>query len=66
MIELLAPLGDLIQIAHDTPFQHQEPVKSGGGGGASTVVILIGVVVTLALVAGLVWLKKRTDVEQEG
>ena len=60
MTELLAAAGDLLQIAHDTQLPHQEPVKSSGGG-ASTVLILAGVVVTLALVGGLVWLKKRTD-----
>jgi hypothetical protein len=65
VIELLAPLGDLLQIAHETQFPHQEPVK-GDGGGASPVVILAGIVVTLAVVAGLVWVKKRTDREQEG
>ncbi len=57
MIELLAPLADLVQIAHETRFPHQEPVRSGGG--ASTIVILVGVAVTLAAVGGLVWLKKR-------
>lgn len=60
MIDLLAPLADLLQIAHDTQMPHEEPAK-GSGGGASTVVILAGVVVTLALVGGLVWLKKRVD-----
>ena len=55
---------DLVQIAHDLDFPHQEPMKTGGsGGGASTVVILVGVVVTLAVVVGLIWLKKRVDSE---
>lgn len=65
MIELLTPVADLLQIAHDTQMPHQEPVR-GSGGGAGTVVILVGVVVTLAVVAGLVWVKKRADGEQEG
>lgn len=60
MIELLAPLGDLLQIAHDTQMPHQEPVR-GNGGGASVIVIVAGVLVTLAAVAGLVWLKRRAD-----
>ena len=60
MIELLAPLADLIQIAHETQFPHQEPVKADGGG-ANPIVILAGIIVTLAAVAGLVWLKKRVD-----
>jgi hypothetical protein len=61
MTELLASLVDIFQIAHDTQFPHQEPVSSGSGGGASTIVIVAGVLVTLALVGGLVWLKKRVD-----
>jgi len=61
VIELLAPLADLVQIAHETQFPHQEPVKADGGGGASPIVILAGIIVTLAAVAGLVWLKKRVD-----
>lgn len=61
MIDVLAPLADLLQIAHDTQMPHEERVKEGGG--ASTVVILAGIVVTLALVGGLVWLKKRVGVD---
>jgi hypothetical protein len=63
VIELFAPLADMAQIAHDTMVPHQEPVK-GSSGGAPTIVILVGVVVTLAAVAGLVWLKKRTTEEE--
>lgn len=55
---------DLMQIAHDLDFPHEEPMKAGGGGGgASTIVILVGVMATLAVVAGLVWLKKRVDTD---
>ena len=66
MIELLSPIADLIQIAHETQLPHQEPVKGDNGGGASAIVIVAGVLVTLLLVAGLIWVKKRTDGEQEG
>jgi hypothetical protein len=62
MIDVLSALGDVLQLAHDTQIPHQEPAK-GASGGASTVIILVGVVVTLALVGGLVWLKKRTDAQ---
>lgn len=61
MTEVLSALGDILQIAHETQIPHQEPVSSGSGGGASTIVIVAGIVVTLALVGGLVWLKKRVD-----
>jgi hypothetical protein len=51
---------DVLQIAHDIGVPHQEPPPtSGGGGGASPVVILVGVVLSLALVGALVWLKNR-------
>ena len=51
-----------IPIAHDIGYPHQEPppAPSGNGGGASTVAIIVGVVITLAAVGGLVWLKQRT------
>lgn len=62
MTEVLTSVADVLQVAHDLGFPHQEPAREGeGGGGASTIVILIGVLASLAAVAGLVWLKKRTD-----
>ena len=60
MIALLASLLDVLQIAHETQLPHQEPMK-GSGGGASTIAIIAGVAVTLALVGGLVWVKRRVD-----
>ena len=62
MIELISSALDVVQIAHDTQFFHEEPVRStGGGGGASVIVIVAGVVVSLVAVAGLIWLKRRVD-----
>lgn len=61
MIDLLGAALDVVQIAHETDFFHEEPMKSGSGGGASTIVVLAGVMATLAAVAGLVWLKRRAD-----
>ena len=62
MTALLASVLDVLQLAHETQLPHQEPVSSGGsGGGASTIVIIAGIVATLALVGGLVWVKKRVD-----
>ena len=53
---------DVFQIAHDLGAPHQEPAAAGdGGGGAPVVVIIAGVVLTLALVGALVWLKNRTE-----
>jgi heme/copper-type cytochrome/quinol oxidase subunit 4 len=51
-------VAEVMQIAHDTFYPHQ---NTGAGGGASTVLILAGVVVTLAAVVGLIWLKRRVD-----
>jgi LPXTG-motif cell wall-anchored protein len=59
---VLASVLDLVQIAHETGFPHQDPVPGkGDGGGASPVIILAGIVVSLLAVAGLIWLKRRTD-----
>jgi hypothetical protein len=57
---VLAALIDVVQIAHDTEFFHQEPARSSGGG-ASVIVIVAGILVSLAAVAGLIWLKRRMD-----
>ena len=61
MIELLSSALDVVQIAHDTDFFHEEPVKTSSGGGASVIVIVIGILVSLLAVAGLIWLKRRVD-----
>jgi hypothetical protein len=60
VIGVLSAVLDVVQIAHDTQFPHQEPVK-GGGGGAPVIVILAGVAVSGLAVAGLIWLKRRVD-----
>jgi hypothetical protein len=57
---VLASLLDVVQIAHDTGTPHADPMKSDGGG-MSVIVILAGVLVSLAAVAGLIWLKRRVD-----
>ena len=68
MLELANAVTDLvgsvaIPIAHDIGYPHQEPppAPSGNGGGASTIVVLVGIVITLAAVGGLIWLKQRTS-----
>ncbi len=59
---LLASVLDVVQIAHELGFPHQEPAPmESGGGGASPIVIVAGIVVSLLAVAGLIWLKRRTD-----
>ena len=52
---------DVLQIAHDTGFQHQEPVKSSTSSSTSVVVVIAVVAASLLLVAGLVWVKRRSD-----
>ena len=63
MSPLAAVALDLLQIAHDLGYPHQEPppAPGGGGGGASTVVILVGIAVTVAALGALVWLKNRAS-----
>jgi hypothetical protein len=61
MIDLLSAALDIVQLAHDTDFFHEEPAKSSGGGGASVIVVVAGIVVSLLAVAGLIWLKRRVD-----
>ena len=62
MIDLLSSAADVLQIAHDLGFPHQEPAApKSEGGGASVIVIIAGVVVSLMAVAGLIWLKRRVD-----
>ena len=56
MIALL----EIVRIAHETDFFHEEPVRSSGGG-AGVAVILAAVVVSVVAVAGLIWLKRRVD-----
>ena len=51
---------DALQIAHDLGMPHTEPTApKSSGGGASTVVIIAGVLVSVALVGALIWLKSR-------
>jgi hypothetical protein len=56
---LLAPaLGADLAFAHPADFPHEEP-KSSEADSTSPLLIAAGVVITLVLVAGLVWLKER-------
>ena len=59
-MSLLASLLDVVQIAHDIGIPHEESMK-GDGGGTSVIVIVAGILVSLAAVAGLIWLKRRVD-----
>ena len=59
-MSLLASLIDVIQLAHDVGFPHEEPARSGGGG-ASVIAVVAGILVSLLAVAGLIWLKRRVD-----
>jgi len=59
-MSLLASLLDVVQMAHEIGIPHEETMKDGGGG-TSVIVIVAGVLVSLAAVAGLIWLKRRVD-----
>ena len=63
MIDALSSVADVLQIAHDIGFPHQEPVAppKGNGGGASAIVIVVGIIVSLAAVGALIWMKRRID-----
>jgi len=62
MIDLISPALDVLQIAHDLGYPHQEPAPAkSGGGGASVIIVVAGIVVSLIAVAGLIWLKRRVD-----
>jgi hypothetical protein len=62
-MSVLASVMDVVQFAHDLGYPHQEPVRSssGGGGGASAIVILAAIAASVVAVAGLIWLKRRSD-----
>jgi hypothetical protein len=50
-----------VPLAHPTDFPHEEvDPKPGGGGGTSPVLVGGGVVLTLALTGGLIWVRERT------
>jgi len=63
VIDLLTSALDVVQIAHELGYPHEATMRStgGDGGGASPVVIIAGIMVSLLAVAGLIWLKRRTD-----
>jgi len=61
MIDLLSPALDVLQIAHDIGYPHQDPAPAKSGGGASVIIVVAGIVVSLIAVAGLIWLKRRVD-----
>jgi LPXTG-motif cell wall-anchored protein len=60
-MSVLVSVIDVLQIAHELGYPHQEPVRSTGGGGASAIVILGAIAVSIVAVAGLIWLKRRSD-----
>jgi hypothetical protein len=61
MIDLVSPVLDVLQIAHDLGYPHQEPAPAKSGGGASVIIVVAAIVVSLIAVAGLIWLKRRVD-----
>jgi hypothetical protein len=51
-------IGFVVPLAHEIGVPHQEP-KSQADGGASPVLVGGGVVATLALTGGLIWVRER-------
>ena len=53
-------IGLVVPLAHELGVPHQEPQAKGDGGGASPLLVGGGVVATLALTGGLIWVRERT------
>jgi hypothetical protein len=70
LVLLALALGADLALAHPSDYPHEEPTSSEADS-TSSLLIVAGVVVTLALVGGLVWLKERArraeaeDVEEQ-
>lgn len=58
LVQLAGALGDL-PLGHPLDVPHQEPAPKSEGGGASPVLVGGGVVGTLALAGGLIWVRQR-------
>ena len=56
-MEMLGFIDALVQVAHETNMPHQEPKE--GSSDPAALFIVIGVVVTLAVLGALIWLKER-------
>ena len=54
-----------VWLAHVTDFLHDDPGSGGGGEGPATLVILVGVVLTLATLAALIYLKQRMSAPRD-
>ncbi len=53
-------IGFILPLAHEIGVPHQEPQAQGDGGGASPLLVGGGVVATLALTGGLIWVRERS------
>ena len=58
LVQLAGALGDL-PLAHPLDVPHEEPAPKSEGGSASPVLVGGGVVGTLALAGGLIWVRQR-------
>ena len=56
-VQLLDAVG--LPLAHPTDYPHQEPNPQSNSGGASIALVGGGVVATLALTGGLIWVRER-------
>jgi hypothetical protein len=62
LLELVDTVLDLLPLAHPTDVPHVEPApQSDDGGGASPVLVGGGVLATLVLAGGLIWVRQRAE-----
>jgi hypothetical protein len=57
---LVQSVADVLPLAHDIGLPHEEVAPADEGGGTSPVLIGGGVVATLGLAGGLIWVRERS------
>ncbi len=58
LVQLAGSVADL-PLAHPLDVPHEEPTQRSGDGGTSPVLVGGGIAGTLALAAGLIWIRQR-------
>ncbi len=62
---LLQSVADVLPLAHDLGLPHEEVARDDSGGGTSPLVVGGGVVATVALAGGLIWVRERSRTADE-